>query len=357
LKKTPSIIHIIDSLEPGGAEHIAVMAANLFSRKQHKVALMYFNKKKNNISEMLDENIELHYFKRNGKFNYFMKNKFFRIIENYDLLHVHLIHNLRYVWFISLFSNSKLNIFFHDHGFSRLNFFQKKITEYALTDATYICVNQSLTNFAEKNLGVKKSFILENMIDPITIREDIKSSDKIYRFVLVSNLLPKKNILFAIKYFVELSKTIQNSTLDIIGNVFDAEYFEICKRLISKNGLEKKISFIHDKIQIQPILNNYHFGLHMSKKETGPLVLLEYLSQGLPFLSFMTGQVSKKINRDFPSFFINDFIIDNWVEKTLNLKTDIGEALTIKMKAYYQKNYSTDDYYNHCIKIYLSNLS
>ena len=49
MKKYPSVLHIIDSLEPGGAERVAVMIANLFSRKGHKVGLMYFINTKINL--------------------------------------------------------------------------------------------------------------------------------------------------------------------------------------------------------------------------------------------------------------------------------------------------------------------
>ena len=70
-------------------------------------------------------------------------------------------------------------------------------------------------------------------------------------------------------------------------------------------GVGENIKFIHGESSIQPLLVNYDLGLHVSPEETGPLVLLEYFAQGLPFLSYRTGQVSEKAYREFPKFFMS----------------------------------------------------
>ena len=85
----------------------------------------------------------------------------------YDLLHVHLKHNLRYVWFMKLFSKRIPTVVFHDHGFSSLKHLDLKVTKAALTDAVYISVNESLSEIARKKLGVKTTHLLENTIETI----------------------------------------------------------------------------------------------------------------------------------------------------------------------------------------------
>ena len=139
--------------------------------------------------------------------------------------------------------------------------------------------------------------------------------------VLVSNIHPRKNILFAIEYLAQLVKEINSCRLDIIGNVLDPDYLEICINATRKLGMRENIKFIHGESYIQPLLANYDLGLHVSPEETGPLVLLEYFAQGIPFLSYKTGQVSKKANQNFPSFFIVNFEISNWVECTIKLRS------------------------------------
>ena len=128
----PSVLHIIDSLEPGGAERVAVMTANLFSKKGHKAGLMYFIHTKNSILDTVSNDVQVYHFDRKGKFNIFRKQEFKKITKEYDLLHVHLKHNLRYVWFMKLFSKIIPVVFFHDHGFSFLNHLDLKITKAGL---------------------------------------------------------------------------------------------------------------------------------------------------------------------------------------------------------------------------------
>ena len=80
--------------------------------------------------------------------------------------------------------------------------------------------------------------------------------------------------------------------------------------MISSKNLDNNISIIQNCYNIEDRLTHYQLALHSSKLEAGPLVLLEYLSQGVPFLSFKTGEVVDKIKEmDFqePEFtYIND---------------------------------------------------
>ena len=357
MKKYPSVLHIIDSLEPGGAEKIAVMMANLFSVKMHKAGLMYFVSTPINLLDRVNNNVQVYHFDRKGKFNIFRKQEFQKITKKYDLLHVHLKHNLRYVWFMKIFAKIMSTVVFHDHGFSSLNHLDLKVTKAALSDAVYISVNESLSEIAKKKLGVKTAHLLESTIEIIEAPSKLSSDHNEYRLVLVSNIHPRKNILFAIEYLSQLIQKIDSCRLDIIGNVLDHDYLEICINATRKLGMKENIKFIHGESCIQSLLVNYDLGLHVSQEETGPLVLLEYLAQGLPFLSYQTGQVSKKMNRHFPSLFMNDSEISTWVNRTVELRSSFPNRVQKKMKVFFNNNYSVDKFYNNCLNIYQKNLN
>ena len=272
------------------------------------------------------------------------------------MLHVHLKHNLRYVWFMKLFSKRIPTVVFHDHGFTSLKHMDLKVTKAALTDAVYISVNESLSEIARKRLGVKTAHLLESTIETKEAYPKSHSNNNDFKLVLVSNIHPRKNILFAIEYLAQLVQEINSCKLDIIGNVIDSDYFEICMNIIRKLGLSENIKFIHGESYIQPLLANYDLGLHVSPEETGPLVLLEYFAQGIPFLSYKTGQVSKKANQNFPSFFIDNFEISNWVEGTIKLRSSLENGFQERIKHYFYDNYSIEKFYNNCLNIYLENL-
>ena len=76
MKKYPSVLHIIESLEPGGAERVAVMMVNLFSEMGHKSGLMYFVCTPINLLETINNNVQVYHFDRKGKFNILRKKDF-----------------------------------------------------------------------------------------------------------------------------------------------------------------------------------------------------------------------------------------------------------------------------------------
>ena len=121
--------------------------------------------------------------------------------------------------------------------------------------------------------------------------------------------------------------------------------------------MRENIKFIHGESYIQPLLANYDLGLHVSPEETGPLVLLEYFAQGIPFLSYKTGQVSKKANQSFPSFFIENFEISNWINRTVELRSSFPNRVHKKMIPFFNDHYSVDKFYNNCLNIYQNNLN
>ena len=132
-----------------------------------------------------------------------------------------------------------------------------KVTKAALTDAVYISVNESLSEIARKKLGVKTTHLLENTIETIEAHPKSPANKNDFKVVLVSNIHPRKNILFAIEYLAQLVKEINSCRLDIIGNVLDPDYLEICINATRKLGMRENIKFIHGESYIHPLLANY----------------------------------------------------------------------------------------------------
>ena len=265
-------------------------------------------------------------------------------------------HNLRYVWFLNLFSNKVPKIFFHDHGFSNLNYFDLMTTRAAISKSVYIGVNDILCKTASQQFGVKNPYLLSNTVHQIPPKKKIKSYKNKLKLVLVSNIHKRKNILFALKYFFYLIKTDKSFELDIIGKIRDEKYYHSCQNYCENKGLTHKVRFIHDQKNVQQLLLDYDMGLHFSSRETGPIVLIEYFAQGLPFLSYATGQVFTDSKKLFSKFFIPSYKIEKWVKRTMKIRTQIGSELSHEMKSYFQNQFSIEKYYKNCLNIYQKNL-
>jgi glycosyltransferase involved in cell wall biosynthesis len=90
--------------------------------------------------------------------------------------------------------------------------------------------------------------------------------------------------------------------LTLIGVNQDLEYFNEVRE-----NLDDNISLIENCTEPELILPNFDFALMVSKNESGPLVLLEYLLCGVPFIAYKTGGISDILCKYYPDFFINNF--------------------------------------------------
>src|SRR5207249_7453700 len=135
----------------------------------------------------------------------------------------------------------------------------------------------------------------------ISVSQPEKKSNTVNHLLLVSNFRPTKNIEFALGLFKQLKKDNEsNYHFTVIGQIADEPYFKKIKDEIAKNELEQDITILTDCTNIQPLLNRFHLAIHTAKSESGPLVLIEYMAQGLPFIAYNTGEVVEEIKNKLP---------------------------------------------------------
>jgi glycosyltransferase involved in cell wall biosynthesis len=342
------VLQVIDTLKVGGAERLMVTLSNLLFQNNINVTVLIIVEKGELIKD-LNPQIKCLFLRRKKRFDLAAMKSFAEILSKYDIIHTHLKHNFRYTILVAkLFNIKSTNIIFHDHShnltFSKFsysnikNLFFKNI----LKPKFYIGVSEYNCRWAINELKISKSncFLLENIIQ----KQEIKDSNITKKgIVLVSNISRIKNIEFAIKLIKQLDEE-----LTIYGKVIDKSYFNKINNLIDSFGLTQKVTFITGCTNIQPELHKYKYALHTSFKETGPLVLIEYLSQGLPFLSFSTGQVFNLIGNKTPHFFVSNFEIKEWKVKINELSLVSKDTIL----GLYNNFFNTDKYIAKCLKIY-----
>jgi glycosyltransferase involved in cell wall biosynthesis len=203
----------------------------------------------------------------------------------------------------------------------------------------YIGVSYNLIAWCQIVLGVKENvFLLQNII----IKQQHSKRINPKGMVLVGNIKPSKNQLFAIELAHFLKKD-----LTIIGKIQDETYFQLLHDKVQDLEIESNIIFVNDENNPQKRLNEFEFGLMTSASESGPLVLIEYLAQSLPFISFKTGAVSDIIADELPNSFVDSFDLLEW-KKRLN---SIIKYHT-NYESLYDTYFSPSNYSQECIAIY-----
>ena len=356
MNKKKQVLQIISRLDSGGAEKVFVDICNMLNRHGYDVTILY-TRSPGELSKLLNKNIDQISLNRNSRFNFLVIFKFINIVKNHRTVHIHLRNTFFFSKIImSLIPNRSWNIVFHDH-FGTIDVDKKVPLLFKILkkDYKYVGVSETLCNWARENLsGINGVFNLPNIRlieEPIhyNVSKNKYKKENTLKMIQVSNIHPIKNIEHSIKIISEIKKNI-NVHLTIYGFKANTQYYNNLIRLIKSLELDNHIDFMHDEMDIPSVLPNYHFGLYTSRSESGPLVLIEYLSRGLPFLSFNTGEVVKQLKNDFPQFIINNFNVNEWVECIFTLINKDYDAKT--MVQFYHDNFSETKYLKSLINIY-----
>lgn len=335
------ILQVIDRLEAGGAERLLISITHLLAGRNISVGVLLFNDG-GALDKELDSRVEVHLLNRTNKFNLFTLYKAHSICKQYDIVHAHLRHVYAYIRMAQLLFGGKYKLLLHDHA---------AITSHApvrmrgiFKPRYYIGVNEEQTNWAINTIGVEQHnvFLLQNTVLAKGLSSNTRSGSK--KAIMVANIRQVKNIEFAIS----LCKSM-GWQLDIYGNIIEQEYYN---KLTALAGDDKRINIITGITAFSGLYGKYELAIHCSPKETGPLVLIEYLAAGLPFIAYQTGSAADAIAAELPHLFMQHFEQEQWERR-------IGEIvqnneLPRQMQELYKKNFNPEDYINKCLQIYQS---
>ena len=350
------VVQVIDSLQVGGAEKVVVLLCNVLAKNGHDVTLVVLTDEVPLIVE-LDNGVKVKLLKRKFKFNIIKLFQLNRFLRNFDLIHVHLFYNLKYLWVSGVFLNTDKRIIYHDHnGDIHIQKEYSWLKKYIIAKCYLVSVSNEITDWATQvlRLNPSKVYTLPNTIHPQEVGiESYCEVPGLLRLLLVSNFRPTKNIEFALELVHHLKKN-QNLRFDIVGNINDSIYRQVIEKKIEELKIQDVVSIWTGITNVQSHLVHYDVALHTAKSESGPLVLIEYLSQGLPFLTYRTGEVCVQLENCLDEFLVDGFFIEDWLTRLNEILKQGRLAYKERMKKCFDEKFSEEKFYNDCIQIYNS---
>lgn len=347
-----SIVQVTDQLNVGGAEQVVVMLANLLQAHKHHSAVVT-TVAPGPLAAKLHPAVQLTCLQRGWKWNPVTLYKLVQTLKRFDVVHVHSAHNLRYVYLATRLFFLKKRLFYHEHFGNAINTTPNAGMKYLYAQTRFIAVSGKLAAWAGKVAGVPQQqvFLLPNTVAKEAAEPAPQSQDGC-RLCIVGNILPNKNILFAFQLLQALQKRKQQLHLTVIGKVADEKYYNQLLRFIKDNDLQQSISFIHHCSNVQSILHQFSAAIHCAHSESGPLVLIEYIAQGLPFVTYHTGEVAEQLYPHLPGWIMHDFDVDKWVQAIDYVMQQPGEKIREQCGQLYEHYYSPQWYYQQCVQIY-----
>ena len=308
-------MHVIDSLAIGGKERILVDMVNACDPAKFSMSVCV-TRSDASLCDEIQPNIPVKVLHRQHKWSRsgFIELQKFAQQQNIDLYHAHGRSTLSFLLAARQLRIIREPILFHDHfgdieidtqvpawfrywGSRHIDYYVGVCNE--LVDwAVGAGVSQMRASMIANALDIQRFAVLP----ALDLRQmfDIPIEQKIG--IMVGNLRPVKGLDLLISACSKIPKNIL-PVFFIIGEVQDADYVQDCLSLIHKNGLEQHFHFVGRRLDSLSWMKGADFAVLPSRSESGPLVLIEFMACGLPFLSFAVGGISHTVKQYLPDGF------------------------------------------------------
>lgn len=326
------IVQIIDSLEAGGAERMAINYANTLSKKIEFSGLIA-TRKEGSLLEQINKNVDYLFLGKKRKIDFksiILLRKYVKT-NNIDWIHAH--SSSFFIAALIKITFPKVKIIWHDHYGISQDLLSRKNLTLKLASICFtgiISVNSALKDWAKRYLWCKNIIYLPNFIENSFDTNDevfLKGADG-KRIVCVANLRPQKNH----ELLINVASIIQNEFPDwsfhLIGKDFKDSYSDSLKKKVTDLKLTETVFFYGTINNVAAVLKQSEIAVLPSLSEGLPLALLEYGQQKLPVVATNVGEISKiisseKIGLIVPSNDLNQFkeaiqkLIENDIYRTL----------------------------------------
>lgn len=351
------VIQLIDSLDPGGAERMAVNLANELVDKIDLSGIVV-TRKEGDLKAQLDKKLPYLFLNKKGKIDLKAIFTFKKFLKKYQITHIHAHSSSWFFAVLTFFTYPKIKIVWHDHFGNRLKYNNGGVLLrlFSMFFSAVIVVNEDLKQWAETNLFISNSNFIPNFSRTTTavVKETFLKGQEGKRIVCVANLKHPKNHLFLMDSFFKSNIYLEGWTLHLIGKDFNDTYSDELKNYIEKNKCSQVIHIYGSCNDISNILHQADVGVLASTYEGFPVTLLEYGFHNLLVLSTSIGYCSKLIDHQNNGYLFapNDQIeLINYFKK-ISIHLSENKEMALKFSTFVTTQFSSEQIIQQFIAIY-----
>jgi glycosyltransferase involved in cell wall biosynthesis len=358
-KKPLRVLQLIDSLNAGGSERMAVQLANLLSYSI-ELSVLVSTRHSGILEESIHKTVVFRCLHKKSRFDVSALEELKTFINVNEISIIHAHGTSFFMASIIKCLKPSLKIIWHDHyGFR----YQTKIKDnLALYFCSYlfnhiITINSKLSEWSKSNLVCKNISSVENFsIKPIEnnqIQVYLKGQKQEFKIIHVANLRPEKDHITALKAIKLLLDKGFKVSYHSIGAINDSsEYFRTIETFIKQHNLKETAFFYGSQPNVYAYLRKADLGLLSSISEGFPVSLIEYANAKLPVVATDVGDCKKIVGAFGKIVNAQDSLqLANAIEKNIkNLEESKVQAHRLCDKV--NKTYNHDVIMDKIIDIY-----
>lgn len=293
------VLQLIDSLEAGGAERVAVNIANALAIRVD-ASFICATRKEGVLSESIDDEVNYLFLNKKSTLDYraIIKLKNYVLSQKIDIIHAH-SSSFFIASLIKFMLPSKVKVVWHLHygNIKTLPSFRLFVLKFLSKWFNYtFTVNKELKEWASTFLKQHKVAYLPNF--PVNIYSEKRTKLKGEvgkKIVCLANLRHPKDHYTLVKAFKLVVNDYKDWSLHLVGKDLSDSYSENLKALVEKLDLNKNVFFYGECQDVDHILNQATIGVLSSESEGLPLSLLEYGLAGLPVVVTNVGECGEVV--------------------------------------------------------------
>lgn len=331
------IVQIIDSLEVGGAEQMAVNYANVLS-KEIIFSGLVSTRREGNLKSKIDKEVGYLFLNKKSSIDLTAVLNLKSYCKKHQIEYVHAHGTSYFIAFLLKLVYPKIKIIWHDHTGARSDQQLKQnkllwICSFFLNGI--IVVDHTLEKWCLDTLNFKKVLYLPNF----TLVSDSESEITFLkgqdgkRILCLANLRHPKNHSLLLAVAIKIKKEYPDWTFHLVGKDLNDEYSKQLKETIKTNNLEETVYIYGLRNDTTHIIRQATVCVLTSVSEGLPVALLEYGLNKKPVVVTDVGEIPLIIHDGKNGFIVpseNEELFYKSVVlliKNSDLRFKFGEAL------------------------------
>ena len=290
-----SIMHLIDTLDAGGLERVAVNLANLMPREQC-VTHLCTTRRDGMLNDLVNDDVGRLRLQRRRRFDIGSLRRLVAYIREHEIEILHAHGTSLFIARVASLLPPYPAVVWHDH-YGRYKFDDRPTWLYRFVAkgiGGVIAVNEQLAEWSRSRLRIpiQRVWYIPNFICESGSVADLPNlpGSRGNRIVCVANFRPEKDHPNLLQAMARVIRVEPAAHLLLIGMANDPAYLSTVKALIAELGLGQHVSLLGEQRNVSAILRLCDIGVLSSASEGLPLSLLEYGMAGLPSIATQVGQ-------------------------------------------------------------------